>query len=116
MEAAGDFCFLVFSFYYFNAPVFLHRHSGVWKKKKKKSIMDFFCDEQVRAERDRFILVMENITIKALFFFPPPLLTAIHTNCFVFTTMYDDRIAVFDPELYHMCKLCWTPLCGTEIM
>ena len=61
----GISVFLFFSFYYFNAPVFLHRHSG---SGKKKTHCGFFCDEQVRAERDRFILVMENITIKALFF------------------------------------------------
>lgn len=111
----GISVFLFFLFIISMLPFFYTVTPG-FGKRKKKSIMDFFCDEQVRAERDRFILVMENITIKALFFFPPPLLTAIHTNCFVFTTMYDDRIAVFDPELYHMCKLCWTPLCGTEIM
>ena len=35
----GISVFLFFSFYYFNAPVFLHRHSGSGKKKKR--IVDF---------------------------------------------------------------------------
>lgn len=97
----GVFCFSFFLL--FKCSCFYTTSLG-WEIERN------FCDKQVKADCALFTVVMENITIKALFspniFFSK--LLSIYILCSPQCMMTELQ---FDLEPYHMCKPCLTLVC-----
>lgn len=108
MEAAGDFCFLVFFFYYYlNAPV---STPSLWVGKYNRFSASKSRQGSFHSGRWRILQSQHFFCLVFCFFKMLSIPTVLCSPQCVMTELQ------FHLELYHMCKLCWILLCRNPII